>query len=467
MRKELLFMLLSASMLAEASTLSVYQDKSLYRYHPNNAFIGLTSGISAKCEGEAVPLSLMTACPEDERLCRDLFLKAEALQTQLRENSFNTKLLDTLVTLPKPGTMDAKATITAARAIAKEQARLAEEKSRLARKNKRLKARFAKETRASLPLGFAKPCSKNAELNIPYGYITFQTAYEATLLSDKQIEIAQKLSIVNHSGIDIEADTAHFHYRSATQYVRPVHFHPWIVQERLQLRRKSMSKRMLAESMAMHNTVGGDVAPAPMQAHYDESREYTIKDLKLPSTGEPVTVPVMTWKAPVECRSELYAYRSTNAFEVCSFTPKFQIERNSWKVKNAKGIINDKAVGEYDKGVYRLYIKNDEDIAVIRKPVVDKEKESGIFGGTIRKKDGFTLEITNKSDKAKTIKVIERIPVPNTDKIAVKLLSVTGNTYKELKDGKLEMSVSLAPHTHKQIEVLFEISYDKDLKIVY
>jgi hypothetical protein len=467
MRKELLFMLVSASLFTEASTLSIYQDKSLYRYHPQHVFIGLTRDIGAKCEGESIPLAVMTACPESARLCSTLFLKAEALQTKLRENSLNSKVLDTLVSLPKPNAIDAKTTITAARAIAKEQARLLEQKRTFTRESKRLKTRFAKETRAAIPLGFAKPCKGSVELTIPYGYITFQTAYEATLLPERQIEVTQKLSIVNRSGIDIEADRAHFHYRSATQYVRPVHFQPWVVRERPELRRKSISKRMLTETMAANDKMNGDIAPAPMQAQYDESREYTIKALKLPSTGEPVDVPVMSWKVPVTCQTELYAYRNTNAYEVCSFTPKFQIERNSWKVKNAKGIINDRASGEYEKSLYKLYIKNDEDIAVIRKPVVDKEKESGIFGGTIRKKDGFTLEIANKSDKPKTIRVIERIPVPNTDKITVKLLTVSGNTYKQLKDGKLEMYVTLAPHAHKEIEVLFEISYDKDLKIVY
>ena len=36
-----------------------------------------------------------------------------------------------------------------------------------------------------------------------------------------------------------------------------------------------------------------------------------------------------------------------------------------------------------------------------------------------------------------------------------------------LKDGQIEMKISLAGNETKKIEVLFEISYDKDIKVNY
>jgi hypothetical protein len=36
-----------------------------------------------------------------------------------------------------------------------------------------------------------------------------------------------------------------------------------------------------------------------------------------------------------------------------------------------------------------------------------------------------------------------------------------------LKDGKIEMKLGFAPNETKKIEVLFEISYDKALKVNY
>jgi putative cell wall-binding protein len=158
------------------------------------------------------------------------------------------------------------------------------------------------------------------------------------------------------------------------------------------------------------------------------------------------------------------------AFHTCSFTPKLQIDSNQWKVKEVETTINDKAVGEYREGKYRLYTEAELDIKVERKPIVQREKTTGIFGGTARKKDGFMLKITNKSDKPKTLTVTERIPTSTTEEIKVKLLEVKSDkkvNYRLLKDGEIEMKLILTAHENKNIEVLFEISYDKDLKVNY
>jgi hypothetical protein len=39
--------------------------------------------------------------------------------------------------------------------------------------------------------------------------------------------------------------------------------------------------------------------------------------------------------------------------------------------------------------------------------------------------------------------------------------------YRLLKDGKIEMNVVLAPGEEKTVEVLFEIAYDKEMKVRY
>ncbi len=109
-------------------------------------------------------------------------------------------------------------------------------------------------------------------------------------------------------------------------------------------------------------------------------------------------------------------------------------------------MINENASGEYRDEKYHIYTKVEEDIKILRKPIVKKERETGIFGGTARKKDGFTLTLTNKSDKVKTLTVIERIPTSTTEEIKVKLLEIKSAkkvNYKMLKDGKIEMKLTL------------------------
>jgi hypothetical protein len=466
-----LSLLLLGTTLVCASSLSVYQNKAYYTFSPEEGFIGLTKGVSGKCRGESVLLQTRDACPDSERIC-GLYTQMGSLSSRTHANGINMRILESLITLPKPASVDAKAMIEAARAIAKEETRLTIEKEKLAQETKRLKKRFAKEARATQPLWLVKPCKKAFELTLPYGYLSFDTEYEATLLPGDEVEVTQKLSVINRSGVDIDAEHASFHYRSSDPHLSPVHFSPWIVSERKVYPVKKRMLSMAAEAV-MQNDMGGDIAPAapaPAQARYERSREYTVSNLTLPSTGEPKLIPVMTWKVPVSCRNELYAYRNPRVFEVCSFTPKFQIEHNRWKVGKGEDIINEKAVGEYDGTSYKLYTRQIEDIGVVRKKIVQKERETGIFGGTARKKDGFTLTLTNRSDKEQKLTVTERIPTSTTEKIKVKLLSVHGTKavdYHLLKEGKLTMNITLAPKETQKIEVLFEISYDKDLKIGY
>jgi hypothetical protein len=183
-----------------------------------------------------------------------------------------------------------------------------------------------------------------------------------------------------------------------------------------------------------------------------------------------VDVKVASWKSALSCKTEAFPYYNTKAFKVCSFVPKFQIEKNRWRVKSSEVTINENAVGEYRDEKYNIYTQIEEDIEIFRKPIVNKERQTGIFGGSKRKKDGFVLTLTNKSSKVKTIKLTDRIPTSTTDEIKVKLLKVSSNkrvNYKVLKDGKIEMNLTLAANETKKIEVMFEISYDKDLKISY
>jgi hypothetical protein len=205
-------------------------------------------------------------------------------------------------------------------------------------------------------------------------------------------------------------------------------------------------------------------------ATYEDAREYMVQNLVLPSTGVPLDAKILTWKAALSCEVRAYPYANTKAFYVCAFKPKEQIDSHRWKISSGKEVINENAVGEYRDGKYNLYTKIEEDIKIRRRPIVQKERETGIFGGTARKKDGFTITLTNKSEKEKTLILTERIPTSTTEEIQSQLLSVKSEKkvdYKMLKDGKLEMHVALAGNETKKIDVLFEISYDKDLKVTY
>jgi hypothetical protein len=453
-----------------ASSLSVYQDHTFYNFTPKNNFIGFTQGVKAKCEGTTIPLSAKRDCPSDDRLCQ-LLTSLKHSEQKVQDVQENSKVLEQLISVPQPTTFDANVLIEAAKHIGEEQSRLLT-KERLLNEEVQIKQRrFQEQAPSKQAMVTAQTCNKDVELTIPYGYVSFSTEYEANIEDEKEVTVTQYLSITNRSGIDIEADTAMFYYRSANQYVHPTHFSPWIVSKyEPRPMRVAKSKRAMEKKQRMNMAMMDEQRVSAPVVSYEDAREYKIEKLVLPSTGVPLDVKVLTWKAALSCEVRAYPYANTKAFHVCSFEPKYQIDSNRWKVKSAHEVINENAAGEYRDETYNLYTKVEEDIKIERKPIVKKERETGIFGGTARKKDGFTLTLTNKSDKAKTLKLIERIPTSTTEEIKSKLLSINSKkkvNYKILKDGQIEMKIVLAPHENKEIEVLFELSYDKDIKVNY
>ena len=468
-----LSLFLLTSSMTYSSSLSVYQDQAIYNYSAKSSFIGLTKGVKAKCDGNTMGLHVISSCPVDKRLCKDLISLQETEQ-ELNSIKSNSKVLEQLISLPQPTSFDADAWIKSAKIVGEEQAELFGERKKTTEELGLKQRAFQKQAPSKNVLISNEICSNEMELKIPYGYLSFSTAYEANIVDKKEVKVTQYLSIVNRSGIDIKADSAMFYYRAANQHVRPVHFNPWIVSKyeprpEREVAKRSISKNMKISSMAMADEGSFVAAPAPV-ASYVDAREYQIDSLDLPSTGLPVDVQVTSWSSPLTCEIKAYPYFNTKAFSVCTFEPKHQIDSNSWKIKLDKVTINEKAVGQYHEGKYDLYTNIEEDIKIMRKPIVKKEKETGIFGGTARKKDGFVLTLTNKSDKSKTLTLIDRIPASTTDEIKVKLLSIKSDkkvNYKILKDGKVEMDIALSGQETKKIEVLFEISYEKDLKISY
>ena len=468
-----LSLFLLASSMAYSSSLSVYQDQAIYNYAAKSSFIGLTKGVKAKCDGNTMGLHVISSCPVDKRLCKDLN-SLKKTEQKLNSIKSNSKVLEQLISLPQPTSFDANAWIKTAKAVGEEQAKLFGETNKATEELKLKQVTFQKQAPSKQTLISDEICTNEMELTLPYGYVSFSIAYEADMQNEKEIKVTQYLSIVNRSGIDIKADSAMFYYRAANQYVRPVHFNPWIVSKyeprpERKVAKRSLSQKMEITSMAMADEASF-VAPPTAVASYIDAREYQINSLDLPSTGLPIDVQVTSWISPLTCEIKAYPYFNTKAFSVCTFEPKHQIDNNNWKIKSDKVTINEKAVGQYHKSKYDLYTNIEEDIKIIRKPIVKKEQETGIFGGTARKKDGFVLTLTNKSDKNKTLTLVDRIPASTTDEIEVKLLEIRSNkkvNYKMLKDGQVEMKIVLSGQESKKIEVLFEISYDKDLKISY
>jgi len=459
---------------AAASSLRVYSDRAYYVYEPQNAFVGFTERVEAKCKERVVPLERSVACEANgSELCA-LYETLLSVEREKSETKKSEEMLELFASSFDPQQMDASGWIDAAKRLARERTKLELQANALEIESENLKRAFRKRAPASTPSVLQTPCRGSLKLSFPQGYIRFDTEYVAHLKEGK-IAVEQKIAITNRSGVDINAKEANFYRRRSIQNIAPVRFRPWIVSEARHYTAKKAvrtlaSPAMKANVVEQESVILSDAPPVAMKAVYEDAREYRVENLHLPSTGEAIKIPILKWEAPVVCQEELFAYRNRTVFEVCRFKPAYQIEKHRWRVMQGEELLNANARGAYEEGGYALYTKIDPDIAVRRERIVPKERESGIFGGTERKKDGFVLTIVNKSDKKKTIRITERIPTSDTEKISVKLRFVKGTKkirYKEGKEGKLTMEITLLPNETQKIRVGFEISYDKALEVVY
>jgi len=463
------FILLLGANFLFGANLELYQDQAIYKYESNSTFIGFSKGIKATCKDKNLELVYKLKCPNN-RLCK-FYNNINNKQLFLNKIKENIQTINILISNRKIDSFDANMLLKNAQIIAQEKSTLKNKELKIKKVLQLQNQEFRKIITAKEPLHLTKKCNGEIKLLIPYSYLNFRVVYEANI-NNKEITIKQNLSILNRSGIDIKVKDAKFYYRNLNEYIEPINFTPWIVKELKNRILYKKTKRLDYDNMAL-NTKGSPkiaeqaIAPAPI-GKYNDAREYSIKNLLLPTSNKPTKVKILEYKSNVDCKLKSYSYRNTNVFYICTFKPKFQIDTNSWQVKESNKLINKDAIGRYQNRYYELYTKIDKDILIKRKRVVAKENQSGIFGGTKRQKDGFLLNIINKSKKSKKIQIIERIPTSNTNKIEVKLLSVSkGVNYILKKDGKITINLELKPKENKKIEILFEISYNKDLKIIY
>jgi hypothetical protein len=456
-----------------AASLEVYQDQAKYHYTSDKKSIGFIEGAKVRCEGRSVRIEEMLdpLAYQTERL-GGLVEQKGLLERSQEELLYGMKVLEQLMQRVEPKVLDAQSWIATSKALSGEYVDLKFRHQEATKRLTRLKEQLAIQAPSSTLQGMSEPCGGQIEVVIPYGLISFAPVYEARM-EGEEIIVTQKLSLVNRSGIDIDAKEATFYYRYANQSIERLSFAPWRVRAYREPPRTRAKVAMVEPMVEMEDRVVAMPAPAPMMqttASYEDAREYTLRNLHLPSIGQELTFDLLEWRSALTCEYVSYPYLNPQVVKRCSFEPKYPIESHQWRVSEKGKVINERATGAYREGEYTLYTQLEEDIVITRKLVVEDEKQTGIFGGTLRKKDGFALSVANQSNEAKKIKIIERIPTSTTQKIAVKLLKVahqSGVSYTQKKDGKLEIEVTLNPKQTQKIEVFFEIAYDKEMEIEY
>ncbi len=459
----LLFVAASAAVSLYASTLEVYRDAAIYRFTPSSTFIGFApKKSSAECGDAALALTFMPKCPKSVELC-SLKSEIEALQLNIARSKQQMDYLDRLIEEARP--QSSKSLLELSETAA---ANYSELMGRKRTDEALLKARkdlFFKMAPSLEPLHISKECGSELKLTLPGGFIGFDIGYEADIAEPKKIAVSKHLHLTNRSGVDIKADEALLYYRPLQRYLQPIRFQPWIIRDRNRPEIRTLQK--MAAPMAADTALVEGIRYA--KAQQKGARSYKITGLELPSNAERVDIVMESWKNGARALEEVYPYRDANVYRVLKFRPKHPIEAHIWKIKEGRKSIASNVRGEYIDGYYTLFVSVDEDLVVRKKKLILKEKES-FFGGSIRKKDGYVVKVVNQSDRRKELTIIERIPVAIRSDIKVRLLGVTSDkkvSYKEGENGKLTIELSVPAHSDASVEVLFEVTFDKDKPVLF
>jgi len=471
----LLYLVSVTASVVWGSALEIYRDGAKYRMIPIDRFVGMTKGVQALCESQEMRLLPLESCPPKQRLCQVVKQLGEQEHATMALQQEQEVLKQLLMTV-KPTKIDAGAWIDAAAKLGTHQATLIQKQTEMRQRLRSMRADFKRQAPSREPVGTRRKCDGELLLTMPAGYLSARLRYEADIRDPKYIAIEQSMMLRNRSGIDIVAKEADVYARAYRVALRPLHFTPWRVslQEKKPASASDRHSRSLQmESAMLRKSTAESVVPTAPAAAVDTAvqtgyKNYHLTGVELPSTGEEIELKIEAYRSEASCELIAYPYQDRHLYRLCSFMPQSPVVSHRWRITDGERLVSSEAYGLYREGKYLLNTGVDETVLIERSRMVERDRSSGIFGGAIRKKDGYTLQLTNLSQQRKEIRLVERIPTSTTDKIESKLLKVTGaESYRLLADGRLELHLVLAPREERSIAVSFTLSYDKKQKIDY
>lgn len=449
-----------------AAELHVYRDGAQYRFEPESKFLGFISkGAKATCQGVEIALRYKDVCPQNSTLCR-LRSSIKELEKEAAVAKDESEILREFVQNSELTKVDFKAWIENA-------AKIADRIGDLAQKSeaKSAEARRKREVFGSMSTSFDAAyldslCNSEISLQIPKGWVTFDVEYIADISKPPKISILQRLKVKNRSGLDISAERALFTYESMRKYLRPFRFQPWVVGDRgivpkgVQMRLKKVERDSALSAMA---------APAELSVEVKSPRKYLVRDLYLPSSGKQINLALKSWEQKAIFEKRVYTWRDTRVYDVLLFKPKYAIDVDRWSIVRKEEVAAKGVTGAYIGGRYTLFANIDEDFVVHKDKLILKDRVT-FFGGTVKERSGYAIEVVNQSAKRADLIIVERIPVAKREDVEVKLLEVSSKQpieYKLSDQGRLDIRVSLAPGQSSKVRVVFEIAHDKDRPVIY
>lgn len=456
---------------AQASSLKYFADE--VQYTPDNfmGFVGFSPQARVECDGRELPLAASAQMPQGCALC-EAYATLQTVNERLIAVQAERQLLDAMQAKSSYENVRAEQLLEDARMTARRKAALTYEIDALMMERKAAEAQFRQAGLGSSVKPHYTPQScVHPTITLPSHLLQIRSSNVAKIEGDK-ITVTDVLRFRNRSGVDIAADTGIF-YTYPLHDSMPMHdFSPWVIREA----RPAPIKRSfagMAKDRVMAEEVMPMVAPKPeMTASVSEvsrlsDKRYALKQLILPADGSEIRADVAAWDAAVQADLIVWPYRDTRVFVTYTFEPKARIQDSTWEVHDGE-MTQRERFGRYEKQRYRLFAYIDRDVTVTRKRLLHKNKD-GFFSGP-KTDDGYELELTNLSNRVKTVHIVERIPVSTTDKISVKEVTISPRALDmklDAKEGRIDSWLTLEPNESRKVTVKFTVSHDSDVKPQY
>jgi len=113
---------------------------------------------------------------------------------------------------------------------------------------------------------------------------------------------------------------------------------------------------------------------------------------------------------------------------------------------------------------FRLGTRASYDIKAEKKLIEKDTEKAGITRGKQKRGYKYELKIKNFSKKELEIRVVDRIPYSNSEKIIIEM-DEPSNSYKKYELGIITWEKKIAPDQELKIEYSFEVEWEKDLII--
>ena len=252
----------------------------------------------------------------------------------------------------------------------------------------------------------------------------------------------------------------------------------WILGVRRYMKYSRMDKMMLKESISREPGVGileEKEAPSliPSKRELPLSFEYSFpQKLTIESKEKTTTLALFSKKLKGEFFHYAVPKKISWVFLVCKTRFDKELLPGDLSVYFDERFIGKTYLEEKKAGEdFYFNLGVDREIKIKREKIKDEVKET--FFGKLKRQTlirslAFKIKIENLKDKPVKLKVLDAIPVSQTDRIVIKDVKIYPKPSKENyqdKKGVMLWELNLKPKEKKEIKIEFKITYPKDVAL--